>query len=45
MTRAEILAQFFPYWSGEMRRIGKAHEISEESCVEDFVIVHWAWRV
>lgn len=45
ITRDEILAQYFPYWSEQMRRVGKADQISEESCIEDFMVVHWAYPV
>lgn len=43
ITDTEILAQYFPYWSAQMTRAGKADQISEAACIEDFVVVHWAW--
>ena len=45
ITRSEIIEQYFPWWSEQMRRIGKADQISEDTCVEDYVTVHWAWKV
>jgi hypothetical protein len=45
ITRAEILAQTFVWWSEQMRQVGKADLISEEACVEDFIVVHWAWEI
>lgn len=44
-TRREILASYFPYWSAEMQRIGKAAQISEQACVDDWIVVNWAYRV
>ena len=43
ITDAEILAQYFPYWSAQMTKAGKADQISDEYCIDDFVVVHWAW--
>jgi hypothetical protein len=45
MTEDEILAQYYEYWQGEMRKVGKADQISPEACLEDFVAVHWAYEV
>ena len=45
MSEAEILAAHYAHWCDEMRRAGKADEISEQACVEDWVTVHWAERV
>lgn len=45
ITRSEILRVFFPWWSEQMTRIGKADQISEDECVQDYVTTHWAWRV
>lgn len=41
-TRAQVLAAYYPYWCERMRKAGKAHLISEEACLDDFVVVHWA---
>lgn len=45
MTRSEILHTFYPYWAAKMAKIGKQDLISEDLCVEDWVIVHWACEV
>lgn len=45
ITDAEILAAYFPYWSEQMRKAGKDEFISEARCIEDWVVVHWAWDV
>lgn len=42
VTEAEIIATYYAYWANQMRRAGKADEINEHGCVEDFIVVHWA---
>lgn len=42
LSEADILATYYPYWRGLMRRAGKAALISEANCIEDWVVVHWA---
>ena len=44
MTEAEILRDYFPYWKTQMIKAGKSDLISEQHCVEDWVVIHWAWR-
>lgn len=39
----QILAEYFPYWSKKMRELGREHLISEETCIEDWVVVNWAY--
>ena len=45
MTEADILRAYYAWWSGEMTRVGKADHISEQACIDDWVVVHWAQRV
>lgn len=45
VTRSEILKEYFPWWIEQMRKAGKADLISEDRCVEDFCVVHWAWKI
>jgi hypothetical protein len=44
-TEDQVLDLYYPWWSSEMSRIGKSDQISPEACLDDFVVVHWAWRV
>ena len=44
ITDAEILSQYFPHWCEQMRRVGKADQISDAACIDDFVTVHWAYE-
>ena len=42
ISDAEIIANYYPYWKGRMRKAGKAQQISEENCITDWTVVHWA---
>jgi hypothetical protein len=42
LTEAEIIATYFAWWSGRMRQAGKSDLISEDACIDDWVVVHWA---
>ena len=44
-TEEEILEIYYPHWKREMTRIGKVDQISERACIEDWVVVNWAWKV
>jgi hypothetical protein len=44
LSEAMILHYYFPHWSEQMHKIGKDDMISEELCLEDWVVVHWAWE-
>ena len=45
VTEAEILRTYYPWWRSEMERQGKHALITEQSCIDDWVVVHWAARV
>jgi hypothetical protein len=45
ITDDEIIRTYFPYWSDQMRKVGKSAQISPNACLEDFMAVHWAWEV
>ena len=46
ITEEEIIAEYFPYWKTAMvKKFGEGHElITHENCIEDWVVVHWAWE-
>ena len=44
ITTDEILRDYWPYWKEAMEKAGKHHLISPEACVDDFVVVRWAWE-
>lgn len=45
LTEQEILNLYFPHWSEQMKLRGKEELISEEHCLEDWIIVNWAWEI
>ena len=45
LTEDQIIEQYFPYWSEQMAKVGKADMISRELCIEDWCTVHWAIKV
>ncbi len=45
MTDADILREYFPYWKQQMERVCLQDLISEQNCIDDFVVVHWAEQV
>jgi hypothetical protein len=45
LTEEEVLKSYFPYWSERMTEVGKERLISKESCIEDWMIVHWAVEI
>lgn len=42
MSEKEILAEYYDYWCERMRSVGKEDEISEQKCIEDWCVIHWA---
>jgi len=45
LTEEEVLKSYYDYWCSRMREIGKESEINKESCIEDWMIVHWALEI
>lgn len=43
-SEREILEEFWLQWSTEMKGNGFGHLISYDSCIDDWVTVHWAQR-
>lgn len=37
-----IIETYFDWWSNKMKSVNKSALISEENCIEDFCVVHWA---
>ena len=38
----DIIKMYYEYWCGRMKEVGKESEISEQNCIEDWVIINWA---
>ena len=46
ITEAEILDRYYPYWSAHMlKRGGLSPRITPANCIDDFVVVNWAWEL
>ena len=47
LSEAEILKQYYPYWSSKMiKKYGQEafdKNWSEKDCIDDWTVVHWAW--
>lgn len=47
-TDAEILEETFEWWKGKYDKRhphhGKPDYVLKEMCIDDWVVVHWAWR-
>lgn len=46
-SEQQILESYWNWWKNAMiAKYGEGHElITEENCIEDFVVVHWAVEV
>lgn len=44
LSEKEILDEYWDYWTGKMKEVGKEDVISEERCIEDWCILHFAER-
>ena len=43
-SEAQILAAYFPSWAANMKRLGRDQHISEGYCIDDWVVISWAWE-
>jgi hypothetical protein len=45
-TEAQILEEYWEYWKGRMeQKYGSDYEeITPENCIDDWVVVNWAWE-
>jgi len=46
VSRETIIKEYWPFWEKRMiDKFGVGHElITEDNCIDDWVVVHWAWR-
>jgi hypothetical protein len=45
VTDEQILAEYYPYWQEQVRKVGREHLISPENCIEDWVAVNFAEEI
>jgi hypothetical protein len=38
----QILDSYFRYWFTKMIESGHGDQVSEEACIDDWIVVHWA---
>lgn len=41
-SEKQILDSYFKYWMTKMIEAGHGDEISEERCISDWCVIHWA---
>ena len=48
LSEEEIIKEYYDYWQERMiAKFGKEHfeaNYTEKDCIEDWVVVHWAWE-
>lgn len=44
-SEKEIFEEYSEYWSRKMIQMGKKDLISEPDCIDDWIILNWAYKV
>ena len=44
-TEKEVLDMYWDYWVSKMKQVEREHLISEENCIQDWVVINWAWEL
>ena len=42
LTEQDILDEYYDWWKLQMEKVGKADQINPATCIDDWVVVHWA---
>lgn len=45
ITEDGIINEYYEHWKLQMIKAKQEHLISRDNCIEDFVVVHWAWEI
>jgi hypothetical protein len=45
LSEEQILDNYWLYYKLQMAKVEKEDLISKENCIENWVIIHWAWEV
>lgn len=45
ITEEEIINEYYDYWCKQIFRVHKSPMITIENCIEDFLIIHWAYEI
>jgi len=43
-TGQQILDEYWEHWKDRMNDVGKKSLVSEDKCIEDWIVNHWAWE-
>lgn len=43
-SEEQIIKSYYTYWAGKMLENVKNPDLDKESCIDDWVTVHWAVR-
>lgn len=38
----DIIKEYWDYWCNRMIEVGKAHLITRENCIDDWIVTNWA---
>ena len=44
-TEKEVLEMYWDSWVSKMKQVEREHLISEENCIQDWVVINWAWEL
>lgn len=44
-SEEEIIIEYFPYWKARMEKANKDRFISLDNCLDDWIVVNWAWEI
>lgn len=44
-SESEILNYYWDHWSNVMIKRGFSPAITEQNCIDEFIVVYWAWEV
>ena len=42
LTKEQVLKFYWQSWKERMENLGRQQYISEENCIDDFIVVNWA---
>lgn len=44
-SEKEVVELYMPYWSDKMTNMGMEDYISDVECIDDWIVLHWAYKV
>lgn len=45
VSEQQILNEYWLYWKNQMKALGRENLISKKNCIDDWIMVNWAWEV